>query len=171
MKPVLVDTNVLLDVINDDPTWGAWSKSTLERVGESAFLVINPLIYAEVSVGYPRAEAVDLVSYALREMRGGEVFVPKLEAVNIGRLAGLVAPFAKQVVTGRRPGEKLHETLITCDEATTTYDVGDCYVIEPPARTWASLQPLPHPRVPVGFEYRSDTVAPMSDGTIAERFL
>lgn len=52
MTPVLVDSSVLLDVITEDPTWGEWSTDALLRPAEEAVLVINPLIYAEVSIRY-----------------------------------------------------------------------------------------------------------------------
>jgi len=56
---VLVDSNVLLDVATADPVWGAWSSVTLERMADEAVLVINPLVYAEVSVGFPTIEDLD----------------------------------------------------------------------------------------------------------------
>lgn len=59
MTPVLVDSNVLLDVATDDPVWSAWSSATLERTADEAVLIINPLVYAEVSVGFPTIEALD----------------------------------------------------------------------------------------------------------------
>lgn len=59
MIPVLVDSNVLLDVATADPVWGDWSSSALERLADEAVLVIDPLVYAEVSVGFPTIEAVD----------------------------------------------------------------------------------------------------------------
>lgn len=59
MTPVLVDSNVLLDVATEDPTWSAWSSATLERVGEEAVLVINALVYAEVSIGFSTIEALE----------------------------------------------------------------------------------------------------------------
>ena len=59
MKPVLVDANVLLDVITDDPVWGDWSAHTLQRTADEAVLAINPLIYAEVSVGFDRIEDLE----------------------------------------------------------------------------------------------------------------
>jgi predicted nucleic acid-binding protein len=60
MKPVLVDTNVLLDVVTDDPTWGTWSANALQQTAEDAVLVINPLIYAELSIGFERIEDVEV---------------------------------------------------------------------------------------------------------------
>jgi hypothetical protein len=59
MTPVLVDSNVILDVAAADPKWGAWSAAALAREGSQAGLVINPIIYAEVSVGYARVEDLD----------------------------------------------------------------------------------------------------------------
>lgn len=59
MTPVLVDSNVLLDVANSDPTWEKWSRAALTRLGQSSVLVINPLIYAEVSVGFARIEELE----------------------------------------------------------------------------------------------------------------
>lgn len=60
MSSVLVDANVILDVVTKDPKWGAWSAETLERLADEAVLRINPLVYAEVSVGYERVEDLEL---------------------------------------------------------------------------------------------------------------
>ncbi len=59
MDAVLVDSNVLLDVATSDPTWGDWSAETLERTADSASLVINPLVYAEVSIGFAAIEDLE----------------------------------------------------------------------------------------------------------------
>ena len=59
MTPVLVDSNVLLDVATEDPDWMAWSRAALERLADDSILVINPLIFAEVSMGYMSIEALD----------------------------------------------------------------------------------------------------------------
>jgi predicted nucleic acid-binding protein len=59
MAAVLVDSNVLLDVLNDDTVWSAWSAAALLKAGDSARLVINPIIYGEVSVRYSSIEALD----------------------------------------------------------------------------------------------------------------
>jgi predicted nucleic acid-binding protein len=55
----MVDSNVLLDVVTDDPTWAAWSSQSLERAADDAILLINALIYAEVSVGFDSIEALE----------------------------------------------------------------------------------------------------------------
>jgi predicted nucleic acid-binding protein len=59
VTPVLVDSNVLLDIATNDPTWGDWSAATLERLGGEAILVINALVYAEVSIGFPTIEGLE----------------------------------------------------------------------------------------------------------------
>lgn len=59
MTPVIVDSNVLLDVVTRDPTWGAWSSAALERTANEAILVINALVYAEVSIGFASIEALE----------------------------------------------------------------------------------------------------------------
>lgn len=56
---VLVDSNILLDVVTDDPVWGGWSAAALYQAGQGARLVINPIIYAELSVSHARLETLD----------------------------------------------------------------------------------------------------------------
>jgi predicted nucleic acid-binding protein len=57
--PTLVDSNIILDVVSDDEEWGDWSASMLSQAAQSGRLIINPLIYAEVSCGYGRIEDLD----------------------------------------------------------------------------------------------------------------
>ncbi len=59
MSRVLVDSNVLLDVATNDPKWGAWSSAALAEAAEASALAINPIIYAEVSIGYKRIEELE----------------------------------------------------------------------------------------------------------------
>jgi len=59
VPPILVDSNVLLDVITDDPTWAAWSSRSLEQAADEAILVINAIIYAEVSIGFASIEVLE----------------------------------------------------------------------------------------------------------------
>jgi predicted nucleic acid-binding protein len=61
MSHVLVDSNVLLDVVTSDPLWSTWSTDALRDAAETSRLVINAIIYAEVSVRYSRIEDVDAV--------------------------------------------------------------------------------------------------------------
>jgi UDP-N-acetylglucosamine 4,6-dehydratase len=109
-------------------------------------------------------DAVDLVLVALRTMRGGEVIVPQVGSASVLMFARAVVegpagePYAPgHVVTGPRATERMHETLISSDESSRTYDAGDQYIIEPDARVWAEIPPPAHPRVADGFAYRSDT--------------
>ena len=59
MKPVLVDSNVILDVATEDPTWSTWSVAALEAAAERSYLVLNPLVYAEVSIAFSRIEELE----------------------------------------------------------------------------------------------------------------
>ena len=59
--PVLVDSNVILDVAYEDPQWRTWSERAIEQAADQAVLVINPIIYAEVSIGYAHVEDVEAV--------------------------------------------------------------------------------------------------------------
>lgn len=59
MNPVLVDSNVILDLVTEDPAWLAWSEEQIEREAERSVLVIDPLVYAEVSCAFERIEELD----------------------------------------------------------------------------------------------------------------
>jgi predicted nucleic acid-binding protein len=59
LSAVLVDTNVLIDVLNRDPVWAPWSDRKLECVADEAILVINPIVYGELSLGFASIEALD----------------------------------------------------------------------------------------------------------------
>lgn len=59
MPKVLVDSNVLLDILIPDPKWGEWSSAELARAADSSRLAINPIIFAEVSVGFDRVEDLE----------------------------------------------------------------------------------------------------------------
>lgn len=101
-------------------------------------------------------EAVELVQLAFDEMRGGEVFIPKLSGTNMQTFAETVCPGAPTVEVGLRPGEKMHEALVSEDEAQNTYDHGTHYRIEI-TRTWEDekMHALAR-KVPAGFRYTSD---------------
>jgi UDP-N-acetylglucosamine 4,6-dehydratase len=92
-------------------------------------------------------------------MKGGEIFVPKIPSVRLGVLVEALAPGVAVEQVGVRPGEKLHEVLITEDEARTTVDLGDRYVVEPAIHlyNYTSMAEAGYSKVPAGFCYRSDT--------------
>lgn len=85
------------------------------------------------------SESVELVLMALEKMQGGEIFVPKIPTASIPDLATAIAPECKQEIVGIRPGEKLHETLISEEEGRMTLDCGDYYVIQPNFPWWGKL--------------------------------
>lgn len=74
---------------------------------------------------------VDMVMHALFHAWGGEIFVPKIPSYRITDVAEAIAPSCKQYIVGIRPGEKIHEELITSSDSFTTYDLGKYYVILP----------------------------------------
>ena len=100
--------------------------------------------------------AVDLVGAAFREMNGGEIFVPKIPSMQLVDLAEAVVPDAKLKVIGIRPGEKLHEEMISPTDARRTIDRGDHFVILPEI-AWHGQSNLAGDPVPEGFSYSSDT--------------
>jgi UDP-N-acetylglucosamine 4,6-dehydratase len=81
-------------------------------------------------------QGVRFVIRCLEQMYGGEVFVPKIPSMKVIDLAKAVAPEAKIEIIGIRPGEKLHEVLISEDEARTVVELDDMYVVQPAAALW-----------------------------------
>lgn len=100
-------------------------------------------------------QGVEFVLSSLECMNGGEVFVPKIPSMRVTDLARAVAPEARLEVVGIRPGEKLHEEMISVDDARRTLDIGDRYVIQPEFPWWESTH-LSGTPVPEGFAYTSD---------------
>jgi UDP-N-acetylglucosamine 4,6-dehydratase len=101
-------------------------------------------------------EGVEFVLSSLAMMRGGEIFVPKIPSMKITDLAAALAPKLPIKVVGIRPGEKLHEIMISTDDARGTVDLGDRYAIEP-AFVEYSRQPFDGPKPAENFCYASDT--------------
>lgn len=81
-------------------------------------------------------QAVDLVMYALENSVGGEIFIPKIPSMTVVDLAKAMAPDLPIEIIGIRPGEKLHEVLITDDESRHTIDAGEVYVVLPEHPWW-----------------------------------
>jgi len=102
-------------------------------------------------------QGVRFVIRCIEDMRGGEVFVPKIPSMRMMDLAKAIAPEAKVRIIGIRPGEKLHEVLISEDEARTTVELEDMYIVQPAAALWFGHywsdvgQPLPD-----NYHYASD---------------
>ena len=103
---------------------------------------------------------VDIVFHAIEHSMGGEIFVPKIPSYRILDVAKAVAPDCKIELIGIRPGEKLHEEMITSSDSFNTWDLGAYYVILPSKTAFdlnefvKNFQAI---KVPVGFEYNSST--------------
>ncbi|MEW6386294.1 MAG: UDP-N-acetylglucosamine 4,6-dehydratase (inverting) [Thermodesulfobacteriota bacterium] len=103
-------------------------------------------------------QTVEFVLRCLELMQGGEIFVPKLASMRIVDLAKALAPNCRHEIVGIRPGEKLHEILITEDEARRTVEFPDFYVVQPGPilRWWSNGHLMGGRQVPENFCYSSD---------------
>lgn len=104
-------------------------------------------------------QGVNFVLSSLELMQGGEIFVPKIPSTKITELADVMAPRLPHKVVGIRPGEKLHEVMITEDDARATLELGDRYLIQPWFNSWDKAPYLAAGAKAVadGFRYSSDT--------------
>ena len=101
-------------------------------------------------------EAVELVLMALRDMKGGELFVRKTPSIEIVRLAEAMAPSLRITDVGIRPGEKIHEMMISKEDARNTVEFEKYFVIKPDFEWWNKNGGTPNGRkVPDDFEYHS----------------
>lgn len=103
-------------------------------------------------------DAVDLVWHAFDDMVGGEIYVKKIPSMKMTDLARVVAPEAEQEVIGIRPGEKLHEQMISAEDANYTYEYPEHFKILPTINQWATCPQRikDGKKVPEGFVYASD---------------
>ena len=85
-------------------------------------------------------QGVQFVLDSLKRMHGGELFVPKLPSMNIMELAKAIAPKAKTKIIGIRPGEKIHEVMISSDDAINTLEFDTYFVIQPAHPWWDNLK-------------------------------
>lgn len=102
-------------------------------------------------------QGVKFVLTCLKKMHGGEIFVPKIPSMRLTDLAEAMAPGCRQEHVGIRPGEKLHEVMITDDDARNTVEMEDYYVIQPQFSWWSRRNCPEGTPVPDGFRYSSDT--------------
>jgi UDP-N-acetylglucosamine 4,6-dehydratase/5-epimerase len=100
---------------------------------------------------------VDLVLTGLSNMQGGEIFVPKIPSFKVTDVAQVVAPECATHIIGIRPGEKLHEVMITEDDSLYTVEFDDYYAILSPQLLDTRRDLLVGNLVPEGFSYRSDS--------------
>ena len=102
-------------------------------------------------------QGVKFVIRCLEQMHGGEIFVPKIPSMRLADLAETIAPGCQVEYIGIRPGEKLHEVLVSEDESRQTVETEDMFVIQPShpwwkSENWDNAKPLAE-----GFRYSSDT--------------
>lgn len=103
---------------------------------------------------------VEMVMHALEHAWGGEIFVPKIPSYRITDVAEAIGPECEQRIVGIRPGEKLHEEMITPSDSFYTYDLGKYFTILPNTPKWNVndfIQKFGAKKVPEGFAYNSET--------------
>lgn len=101
---------------------------------------------------------VEMVMHALEHAWGGEIFVPKIPSYKITDVAEAIGPECEKPVVGIRPGEKIHEEMITSSDSYYTYDVGKYYTLLPATHKWKLenfLEEFKAKKVTPGFEYNS----------------
>ena len=106
------------------------------------------------------ADGVKMVLHALEHAWGGELFVPKIPSYRITDIAQAIGPECNHLIVGIRPGEKIHEEMITSSDAFSTYNLGKYFVILPQRPTWRIADFIKHFKaklVPSGFSYSSGT--------------
>lgn len=104
-------------------------------------------------------QGVELVWHSLNDMVGGEIYVKKIPSMNITDIATAIAPNARQIVVGIRPGEKLHEQMISAEDAHYTYEYPSHYKILPALHNWgnSSERIKDGKKVPDNFIYESQS--------------
>ncbi|MEI8278343.1 MAG: UDP-N-acetylglucosamine 4,6-dehydratase (inverting) [Bacteroidota bacterium] len=105
-------------------------------------------------------DGVEMVIHAIKHAMGGEIFVPKIPSYRIMDVAEAVAPKAEKKIVGIRPGEKIHEEMITESDSFSTYDMGKYYAILPQVPVWDLAEFIKRNNavnVPEGFKYNSGT--------------
>ena len=103
-------------------------------------------------------EGADMVLHAMETAWGGEIFVPKIPSYKLTDVAEAIGPECKHEIVGIRPGEKIHEEMITSSDSFSTYDLGKYYAILPQVTNWnidSYIKEFNASKVPIGFQYNS----------------
>lgn len=116
-------------------------------------------------------QAVDFVIKCFGIMHGGELFVPKIPSVKITELAKVMGAGCRTKVIGIRPGEKLHEVMISEDDSRNTLGFKDFYIVKPNFPWWSDKNHSAGRKVPEGFRYSSDTNQDWLEGSRLRKFL
>lgn len=102
-------------------------------------------------------QGIRFVMKSIELMKGGEIFIPKIPSMRVTDLAEVIAPGVRQKEVGIRPGEKLHEVLLTEDESRHSLEYDNYYIIEPEHAFWGTASHPDGKIPPEGFRYTSDT--------------
>jgi UDP-N-acetylglucosamine 4,6-dehydratase (inverting) len=105
-------------------------------------------------------QGIDMVINAFKNSMGGEIFIPKIPSYKILDVVDAIAPSCKKVIVGIRPGEKIHEQMISPADSYNTYDIGNYYVILPTKVNWNLLDFVSKfnaKKVKENFSYSSDS--------------
>ena len=127
------------------------------KMRKKGFLPITDMSMTRFNITL--GQGVDLVLNTLEKSWGGEIIIPKIPSYKITDLAEALAPECKLKVIGIRPGEKLHEQMITLSDSPYTYDLGKYYSIIPFSRNWSLdkyIENFKAKKVKNGFEYSSN---------------
>jgi predicted nucleic acid-binding protein len=120
MSGLLVDSNVILDVLLDDPIWAEWSERTLSRYGETFDLLINPIVYTELSIGFKRIEeleeAIAIADFQMLEIPKEALFLAGKAFLQYRRNKGTKSSPLPDFFIGAHAAV-LHVDLITRDVA------------------------------------------------------
>jgi UDP-N-acetylglucosamine 4,6-dehydratase len=110
-------------------------------------------------------QAVNFVLSSMEISKGGEIFIPKIPAMSTVAMAKTIAPDLPHKIIGIRPGEKLHETMVSVDDAHSTLELSDRYIILPSHDNWRRAAHLADgaKKVADDFSYASDTNPEMLD--------
>jgi UDP-N-acetylglucosamine 4,6-dehydratase len=130
----------------------------LKKKKENSFLPITVESMTRFNISLQGG--VDMVLHALESAWGGEIFIPKIPSYKITDVAEAIGPECEHRVIGIRPGEKIHEEMITASDSFFTYDLGKYYVIIPQTPNWNISEFVSHfnaKLVPEGFSYDSGT--------------
>ena len=125
----------------------------LAEAGES--LPITDMRMTRFFITLPQAVKFVVDSFDL--MRGGELYVPRIPSMKIVDLAQAIAPGAAMHTSGLRPGEKLHEEMISAEEGRRAVRLTDRYMLQPDLASWGYVPPADAEPVAEGFHYTSDT--------------
>jgi len=153
--------DIRFSVVRYGNVMGSWGSVIPFFIGKKKEGVL-PITHEEMTrFNISLQDGVDLVMFALENHLGGEIFIPKIPSYKILDVAEAVAPECKRVVVGIRPGEKLHEEMITDTDSLNTIDLGRYYAILPSVSfTYTEQEFMDHhnaSKVPFGFKYNSGT--------------